>query len=203
MSEETQIASEGQEVETKDQEELKTEDKVETKSEETTEAPAVDEVDYEALLKEKDEKIAKITADKDNYRKMALKYKKGEEEVEPELSDEEKLRAIVKEELFNSDLAQAQREKDDLLAKLVRENKELKIANKNSVKSNLSPGGVGYDSSKKDEEKSEFSPQKIAQLKRRAVERGIDPEYYVKIARKNVGKSDAEKGITINKENGV
>lgn len=178
MSEETQNASKGQEVETKDQEELKTEDKVETKSEETTEAPAVDEVDYEALLKEKDKKIAKIEADKDNYRKMALKYKKGEDEVEPELSDEEKFRAIVKEELYNTDLAQAQREKEDLTNKLLKENKELRIANRNSIKSNVSTGGGGAE--EKQPMDNSISPERLNELYSLADAAGLDRGSFVK-----------------------
>lgn len=206
MSKETQNASEGQEVETKDQKELKTEDKAETKSEETTEAPAVDEVDWEAKLKERDERIAKLTTDRDNYRKGMLKNKgklptEEEQEVD-ELSTEEKMRKIAKEEFLNTEIAKELEAKKEDLAILAKENKELRVAVKNSNKSNLSPDGIGSDSSK-NEEKDTFSPQKIAQLRARARQLGIDEDYYIKTARKNVGKSDAEKGITINKETGI
>lgn len=189
MSEETQDVSTEQEIKTdaqeseKTQEELKTEE-VQDTSEETTEAPAVDEVDYEALVKAQDEIIVKTSADRDNYRKMALKYKKGEEpEVKPELSDEDRIRNIVKEEFYNSEIAKAQKIKDDLLAKALRENKELKTAQRNFGKANISAGGRGAEEKKS--ETSSLSPELTKQLTQRAMNLGQDPKKYIELYLKN------------------
>jgi hypothetical protein len=184
MSEDTQIASKGQEVEKKDPEELKpnTEEVKTEEVKETTEAPKVDEVDYEVLIKEQSDKIAKLETDKDNYRKMALKYKKDSkeepEDVEPELSGDERIRAIVKEEFYNSEIAEAQRKKDELLTKLVRENKELKVANKNSVKSNISSGGGGAE--EREVPDNSISPEKLNELYAFADAAGLDRESFMK-----------------------
>lgn len=184
--ENVQNASEGQEVEKKDQEELKT-DTEEGKTEEvkeTTEAPAVDEVDNEALIQAQDELITKLTTERDNYKSGMLKAKGKlpEEEVKPDLSDDERLRALIKEEFYNSEIAKAQKEKDDLLAKVLRENKELKTAHRNSAKANASVGSGIED---KKVETSIISPELTKQLTDRALKLGQDPKKYIELYIKN------------------
>lgn len=182
-----QVAPEGQEVEKKDREELKTETPEVKETEEVkepAEAPVADEVDNEALIQAQDELITKLTTERDNYKSGMLKAKGKlpEEEVKPDLSDDERLRAIIKEEFYNSEIAKAQKEKDDLLAKVLRENKELKTAHRNSAKANVSVGSGVED---KKVETSAISPELTKQLTDRALKLGQDPKKYIELYLKN------------------
>lgn len=98
--------------------------------------------DLLAELKARDEKIAKLSQDRDNYRTGMLKYKK-EYEANPDdkTLEEEKIRQIFKEELLNTDLARAMAEKDAFVQKIAKENQELKIAMQNKSQISNMPGG--------------------------------------------------------------
>lgn len=101
------------------------------------------EVDYEALLAEKDKELSQVRTEKDNYRKGMLKAK-GKLPEEDDNSSEEDLDAKidrkVQERLLQTREAQVQSEKDALVLSLAKKNKELTLALKNRGQINTSSG---------------------------------------------------------------
>lgn len=92
------------------------------------------ELKIEALEQEK----AKLIEEKSNYQVAYLKERqKNKSSDEPEETDEERLRRIVREETANTRLTQIDKEKEDLLKKTLQEVSELKRAqlNRNNVSS--------------------------------------------------------------------
>lgn len=126
---------------------------VETKVEEavtqpeTVAAPSATEVDYEALLAEKDAKIAKVTANMENYKKGLLQAK-GKIPASTHLDDDETedmetlVDRKVTEKLLATESAQLQAEKEAILKAALKRNKELEIALKNrgQITSNSADG---------------------------------------------------------------
>lgn len=92
------------------------------------------EVDYEAVLAQKDAELAQVRTERENYRKGMLKAKgkpvesSGDEEDE---TQEDMVRRVTREELSRTKEAQLQSEKDALIAKTLKRNKELEVALKN------------------------------------------------------------------------
>lgn len=110
-------------------------------------APTQSEVDYEAVLAEKDAEIAKVQAEKENYRKGLLKAK-GKipadyqtDTDEPE-DTESMTRRIVNETILSTKEAQLQAEKDATIKAQSKRLKELEIALKNrgQITSNSADG---------------------------------------------------------------
>ena len=101
------------------------------------------EVDYEALLAEKDKELSQVRTEKDNYRKGMLKAK-GKLPEEDDNSSEEDLDAKidrkVQERLLQTREAQVQSEKDALVLSLAKKNKEITLALKNLRQINTSSG---------------------------------------------------------------
>jgi len=98
--------------------------------------------DYEAILADKDSKISRLAADRDNYRTGMLKYKKLAEENPDDASlTQESVKQMIKEEMVNSELFKEQAEKDAIIQTIARENKELKIAMANKSQISNLPGG--------------------------------------------------------------
>lgn len=98
--------------------------------------------DYEMMLSDKDNKISKLTADRDNYRTGMFKYKKlAEENPEDETLNEERIKQMIKEELVDSELYKTQLEKEAIIKTIATENKELKIALANKSQISNMPGG--------------------------------------------------------------
>lgn len=94
------------------------------------------EVDYEAELAKKDAEIAQIAKEKENYRKGMLKAKgKLPPEEQSDADSSESVEAIidrkVQEKFLSTKEAQALTERDDLIKKTLKRNKELEIALKN------------------------------------------------------------------------
>ncbi len=109
---------------------VKTDEVVETAPAQST------EVDYEAILTEKDAEIAKIREEKENYRKGLLKAKgKIPEDYQPDTDEPEdqdsRTRRIVQETLLQTREAQLNVEKDQALKAILKRNKELETALKN------------------------------------------------------------------------
>ena len=96
-----------------------------------------------ALLESKDKDIERITEERNNYRKGMLKAKgkTSDEGDEPELSIAEQVSLAVKEALLDSAITTAQKEKDEIVKKALRENAELKTAIKN--RTGMNPTGQG------------------------------------------------------------
>lgn len=151
---------------------------VETKAEaaapqpETVATPTATEVDYEALLAEKDAELARVRDEKENYRKGMLKAKgklPQDEGSDDNDASPENLEAIVErkvqEKLLNTREAQIQAERDQALKAVLKRNKELELALKNRAQVASSSGqGSNLD---KPEVKSDsfFSNDQIASLK--------------------------------------
>lgn len=105
-------------------------------------APVVELADdYEAQLAAKDAEIARLTESDANWKVAALKAKAKLKGVpDPDETEEEKYRRIVREELANSELARLNSEKDAILKKALKENKEMKLAQLNKPDVPASPG---------------------------------------------------------------
>jgi hypothetical protein len=115
---------------------------VEATKQEVVETKPVETPDYLAVLKEKDDKIAKLSQDKDNYRVGMLKYKKlVEENPEDKSADDERIKQLIKEEILDTQIAQEVREKDLIIQKMAKENAELKVAVQNKSQMPNLPGG--------------------------------------------------------------
>lgn len=84
--------------------------------------------DYEAQLLKKDEEIA-------NWKAAAMKFKQKVKQGEPEIDEDEeaKIARIVEEKLASSNLAKALADKEAIVAKALKENKELKLAQLNKT----------------------------------------------------------------------
>lgn len=143
--------------------------------------------DYVAELKAKDDRIAQLQQEKDNYRKMGLKYKKEatETEVEPELN-EDRFRQIAREELMNSELAKANIEKDDYIRKIAKELSEAKVVIANKAQISNMPGGSSQPNDKVTVEK--LAADQKAELEAKARELGVDPAKFIAKAVENLAK---------------
>ena len=154
----------------------KKEKTVETKVEtaviqpETVVAPETTEVDAETLLAEKEKEIAKISTERDNYRKGLLKAKgKLPEEHQSDADEPEEqealMRRIVREEMLTTREAQLQAEKDDIIKKTLKRNKELELALKNRT-GVTSTSGQGSNQEKPEGKlDNTFSNDQLANLK--------------------------------------
>jgi len=103
---------------------------------ETVVAPETTQVDYEALLAEKDAKLAQIEKEKENYKKGLLKakgklpedYQTDSDETE---TQEQMFRRIAREERLSAEEAQLLADKDNAYKAVLKRNKELEVALKN------------------------------------------------------------------------
>ena len=103
------------------------------------------EVDYEAIIKQKDEEIAKISSDRDNYRRVALS-KKGKSPDDGGETEEERIQRIVKEQLYETEIGKLSKEKDEIIKSATQEIKELKVALKSRAQVGVSAGqGANQD----------------------------------------------------------
>lgn len=133
-------------------------------------AAPVQEVDYEALLKQKDEELLKVREEKENYRKGMLKAKgKLPDDAETDNQDHESVDSLiekkVKETFLSTREAQIQAEKDAAIAALAKRNRELEVALKNRGQiTSATPVGTNQEIpvSKVD---SYFSEEQIRSLK--------------------------------------
>jgi len=135
-----------------------------------TVVPETTEVDAETLLAEKEKEIAKISQERDNYRKGLLKAKgKLPEEDEVDTSTPEGMEALidrkVQEKFLSTREAQLQSEKEDIIKKTLKRNKELELALKNRS-SITSTSGQGSNQDKPGGKQDNFfSNEQIASLK--------------------------------------
>jgi len=131
-----------------------------------------DGIDYEkeyfALL----EKEAKTASDRDNYKKGMLVNKgKLPEVVEDDTSDLDALiEKKVQDTLLRTKEFQIQQTKEDLIKKVLAENKEMKIALAN--KSGISTVTPGSSVSKPDVTVQSWTPEQLAYFEKR----GLNPD---------------------------
>lgn len=109
-----------------------------------TEEVKVSTDDTEARIAAIEAEKAKLFEEKENYRFAYLKEKK-KGDVDPSETEEERLRRIVREETASSRISLLDKEKEDLLKKTLRENKELKLAqlNKSDIPASTSVHSEG------------------------------------------------------------
>lgn len=135
-------------------------------------------------LKEKDEEIARLREERDNYKAVALK-RKGKLAEDDEFFAKEGLDDLIRDKIVEinaeNDLSKAQAERDAELKRIIKENSELKLALKNR------PGGSnGGDSGATVEVKdSVFTNEQLAALTKRAELLKVDPQKFIENARKN------------------
>lgn len=119
------------------------------------------EDDIESQMKSKDSEIARLNEEKANYQAAYLKEKsKKGNSVDDE---DEKIRQIAREELITSRIGQVNQEKDALLQKTLKENKELKLAQLN--KTTTPPASMGVHSEAPPVRDNTISPELLAQFK--------------------------------------
>ena len=145
------------------------------------------EIDYPALVAEKDAEIAKVREEKENYRKgMLIAKGKLTDDTEGESeTDEERMRRIVQEELLNTKEARLLEERKSAEQAVMKENAELRLALKNQ---NTSTSG-GSSTARADENKvvatsadKFFSEAQLAELKKK----GLDPEKVMANMKKSI-----------------
>lgn len=138
-------------------------------------------------LAEKDEKISKLTDERDNYKKVALKRLgklPGDEgfvegvDKDTGLTFEE----TVKKVLLDQEIAREEAGKDTLIKSQAKQISELTLALKNRPGSALG-GGSGDGLEVKD---NVFSEQQILNLRKRAERLKVDPEEFIERAKNNI-----------------
>lgn len=136
------------------------------------EAPTMTEIDAETRIAELEKEKAKIVEESANWKLAALKYKNErknpeffEEKEEDKEPEEDKTRRLIREELANNKIAQIDTEKDSLLKKLAKENKELKLANLN--KTPAVPSGLGTENEGLPVKSTLITPEQSAAFKTR------------------------------------
>ncbi len=138
----------------------------------TTQPAAVGEIpavvqtdDAEAKIAALEDTKASLTTEVANWKLAALKAKaKIKEGIDPEEANRESIAAIVQEELAKSNLARVSQEQAEVLKKVLKENKELKLANAN--KANVTPpAAVGTHSEGKAVADTWITPEQIAAFK--------------------------------------
>lgn len=141
----------------------------------------------EAAEAAKDEEIKKLKEERDNYRNVALKrlgklpadsefLGENGKEIEGLIADK------VREALIDKELESRERDSENNLKKLVRENAELKLALKNRPGAPVG-GGSGDNLDVKD---NVFSAAQIEDLRARALRLKADPEKFIANAKKNL-----------------
>lgn len=130
--------------------------------------PAQD--DLAAKLAEKEAELKKLAEERDNYKNGLLKAKgKLTEEPsgndDPQLSEEERMRKIVREEMMATQEAKLLAEKEAILQQALKENREMKIAL--GSKQGIKTSGDGAPSDNKVATPQYFSDEQINDLKAR------------------------------------
>lgn len=168
---------------------VETKDEAAVTSQESVVTQTTTSVDYEALLKQKDEEIAKVQEEKNNYRKGLLKAKgKLPEDHQSDTDETEdidaKIDRKVNERLLTTKEAQLTAEKDAAIAALVKRNKEYELALKN--RGQITSTSDGSNQEKPEGKKDNyFSNEQIAALRAK----GYDDKK-IETLKKNMAKID-------------
>ena len=136
----------------------------------------------------KDEEIAMLMEERDNYKEVALKRLGklpgdsalfGENDKDISSIIEEK----VKMALIDKEIARKELEKEVELKRILKENSELRLAIKNRPGEGI---GSGEGSGGLDVKDNVFSKDQIEDLKARAKRLGADPDKFIENAKKNL-----------------
>lgn len=133
-------------------------------------------------LKKKDEEIAKLKEDRDNYKAVALK-RLGKNPNDAEFLGNSELSVAdqIKLALLDKEIDIAEKGKDEEIKGLTRKVSELTLALKNRPNSAIGGEGGGGAEVKD----NVFTPEQISELKKRATRLKVDPDKFVENAKKN------------------
>jgi hypothetical protein len=135
-------------------------------------APEASQDDAASLLAAKDAEISRLSDERENYRRAALKAKgKYHEEDTPDDLDE-LIEKKVQEKLYDVQIVKAQQEKEAILQKTLRENAELRNAIKNRPPAPSAAGANQGRATVGDTATGYWSPDQEADLKKK----GLDPQ---------------------------
>ncbi len=142
---------------------------VEAKDAEAAAAKANEPTELEKALTEKDAEIAKLSAERNNYKKGMLKAKgkldkDGNPIEEPKEDIDEMVSRLVEEKMLDTQWITAQKEKDDIIKKALARNKELETAIKNRSQISTADAGTGSTTTFTVKD-SVLTDEKLAKLK--------------------------------------
>ena len=135
----------------------------------------------------RDEEIAKLKEERDNYKTVALK-RLGKLPGDAEFFDKDKSESgltteeIVKQTLLEREIARKEQEKEADYKRMARENAELKLALKNRPGSGTIGNDAGASADVKD---NVFSPSQIEALTAKAKRLKVDPAKFIEKAKAN------------------
>ena len=137
---------------------------------------------YDNLEAEK----ARISAERENYRRGMLKAKgKLESDEYADLPEDDKIRALVREELLNTQELKVAKQNEELVKSLLKKNQEMATALKNRTNMTSSGGSSAQESP--DSKDHFWSAAQLADLKAK----NLDPEK----VKKNVLKNRERVGV--------
>ena len=138
----------------------------------------------------RDERIAKLEEERDNYKNVALK-RLGKLPGDADFMDEEASKSgltveeIVKNTLLEREIAREKSDKDLEIKKILRENAELRLSLKNRPVESVGVSSSGTSAETKD---NSLSPSQIDQLNDRAKKLGLDPVKLLESYKKGLAK---------------
>lgn len=182
----------------KKEEELAAKIKADAEVKAKAEADAKEKAEFEAtesvrLLAEKDEKLAKLTEERDNYKKVALKRlgKLPGDEGFMENADKDTGLTVeeqVKKALLDNEVSKANADRETLVKNQAKQISELTLALKNRPNVSIGGSGSGEPIEVKD---NVLSEQQIATIKTTAVRLKVkDVDAYVEKAKQNILKNN-------------
>lgn len=157
----------------------------ETATTQQTVTPTGTEGEAEARILQLEAEKNKAIEEAANYKLAFLKAKNKNKEDLDEESEEDRISRIVSEKLTATKIAQIDVEKEELLKKLAKENKELKLAQLN--KTNTPAAAIGAHSETTVVTDTLVTPEQITALKARGWT-DKDIERYKKNFLKNSGR---------------
>lgn len=139
-------------------------------------------------IAEKDKEITKLKSDLENYKNVALKRLgklPGDADFVAGVDEKTGLTVeeTVRKTLIEQNLLKTESERNSEIAKLTKENNELRLAAKNKPSDGLGGGGEGGGPAVKD---NVFTEAQIADLTKRAQRIGADPEKFIQNAKENL-----------------
>lgn len=137
---------------------------------ETVVTPTTTEVDYEAVLAQKDAELAQVRTERENYRKGMLKAKgklpeENYQDNDSSETQEEMVRRVTREEILTTKEAQLQAEKDATQKAAMKRIKELEVALKNRGQISQSSGEGSNQDKPEGKKDNYFSNEQIAALR--------------------------------------
>lgn len=121
--------------------------------------------DAEARIAALEAEKAAILERESNYKQAYLKEFEKNRQIPADESDEDRIRRITREELAAKEVVAIDTEKEELLKKLAKENKELKLAQMN--KTGAPPASVGTHSEGTPVTDTLVTPDQMAEFKKR------------------------------------